>query len=135
LSDTPPVDAPAFTPPKDQADFDRMIGERLARERQKFADYDDLRAKAERLNELEAANRSELEKAQAAIAERDAKLADLPKQVRGQILRFASTASAKGFIDPGGYGARRPRGTQTAPGARAEENSSPPTETGRRHRW
>lgn len=100
MSDTPPVDAPAFTPPKDQADFDRMIGERLARERQKFADYDDLRAKAERLNELEAANRSELEKAQAAIAERDAKLADLPKQVRGQILRFASTASAKGFIDP-----------------------------------
>jgi len=46
-----------------QADLDRTLGERLSRERAKFADYDDLKAKASRLAELEDANASELEKA------------------------------------------------------------------------
>lgn len=47
----PPVeDAPKFT----QKDFDSAIGKRLAEERKKFADVDDLRAKVTKFGEIEA---------------------------------------------------------------------------------
>lgn len=36
----------AYTPPASQADFDRIVEARLARERAKYADYDDLKKKA-----------------------------------------------------------------------------------------
>ena len=58
----PPVDPPAFVPPADQASFDRIIGERVARERAKYADYEDLKAKAAKFDEHEASNQTELEK-------------------------------------------------------------------------
>jgi septal ring factor EnvC (AmiA/AmiB activator) len=48
--------------PATQADLDRIITERLNRERGKFADYDDLKARAERLDEIEQATKSETEK-------------------------------------------------------------------------
>ena len=47
-----------------QADIDRIVGERLARERAKYADYDDMKAKAEKFTEMEEAQKSELQKAQ-----------------------------------------------------------------------
>lgn len=100
MADEPGADAPEFTPITSQDELDRRIGDRLARERSKFADYDDLKAKAEKFDQADAANKSELQKAQDALAERDAKLAELPKTIRGQVLRFASAASAAGFIDP-----------------------------------
>jgi len=46
-----------------QADLDRIIGDRLARERGKFADYDELKAKAAKLDEHEQASKSEVQKA------------------------------------------------------------------------
>lgn len=52
-----------WTPPASQADLDRIISDRVARERAKFADYDDLKAAAGRLAEIEEANKTELEKA------------------------------------------------------------------------
>lgn len=60
----PPADPPA-EPPKTftQADLDKVIEERLARERAKFKDYEAIKAKAAKLDELEGANASELEKA------------------------------------------------------------------------
>lgn len=54
---------PDFTPPASQADLDAIIKERVARERKKFEDYDDLKAKASRLDQIEEANKSEVEKA------------------------------------------------------------------------
>jgi len=45
-----------------QRDLERIIGERLAREREKYSDYEDLKAKAARLDELEEANKSEHQK-------------------------------------------------------------------------
>ena len=64
-----------FKPITSQEDLNRIITERVSRERSKFADYKDVKAKAARLDELEEANRSELEKANAkaaaAEAERD----------------------------------------------------------------
>lgn len=53
---------PTYTPPQSQADLDRIVEQRLARERQKFADYDDLKGKASKYDELEEKNKSELEK-------------------------------------------------------------------------
>lgn len=58
-----------FRPITTQEDLDRVLGDRLKRERAKFADYDELKAKAARLDELEAANKSELEKANERAAE------------------------------------------------------------------
>lgn len=53
---------PTWNPPKDQAEFDRIINERLARERGKYKDYNDLKTKASKFDELDAANKSDLEK-------------------------------------------------------------------------
>lgn len=52
-----------FKPIKSQDELNEALKERLARERSKFADYDDLKAKASKFDELEAANKSEIEKA------------------------------------------------------------------------
>jgi hypothetical protein len=62
-----------FKPITSQDDLNRIITERIARERSKFSDYPDLKAKAEKFDELDAANKSEIEKAteKAAAAERE----------------------------------------------------------------
>lgn len=54
----------------------------------------------EKLRAAEDADKSELQRAQDALAEKEAALAELPQQVRRQVLRFASTATTKGFLDP-----------------------------------
>ena len=45
-----------YTPPASQADFDRIVQTRIERERAKFADYEDLKAAAGRVQDLEKAN-------------------------------------------------------------------------------
>ena len=52
-----------FKPITSQEDLNRVIADRISRERSKFADYEDLQAKAAKLDDIEAANKSELEKA------------------------------------------------------------------------
>lgn len=96
---TPP-EGSTYTPPQTQAELDRIISDRLSRERGKYADYDDLKAKAAKFDEADSASKTELQKLQDALAERDAKIADLPKQARQQAIRFASEASKAGFLDP-----------------------------------
>lgn len=68
-----------FTPPATQEDLNSIIAARLSREREKYAGFDDLKAKAARLDEIEEQGRTELEKALAraeaaekSVAERDA---------------------------------------------------------------
>lgn len=46
-----------------QAEMDAIIGDRLARERQKYADYDSLKEKAGKYDEAQEANKTELQKA------------------------------------------------------------------------
>lgn len=46
-----------------QAEVDAIVGDRLKRDRAKYSDYDDLKAKAAKFDELEEANKSELQKA------------------------------------------------------------------------
>lgn len=97
---TPPEGGTTYSPPATQKDLDRIVGERLAREREKYADYTELKAKADKFDQVEASNKSELQKLQDAVNERDAKLTNLPNEVRGQVLKFARTAQQMGFLDP-----------------------------------
>lgn len=77
----------AFTPPASQADLDALIAEKVA----EFADYDELKGKAAKFDEAEAANKTELQRAQEAAeaAEKRATAAET-KALR------ADVASAKG---------------------------------------
>lgn len=49
-----PADRHAFAPITTQEELDKVIGARLARERDKYADYDDLKAAASKLAAAEA---------------------------------------------------------------------------------
>ncbi len=59
-----------------QAEMDAIIGDRLARERAKYADYAEMKAKAAKFDEAEEASKSELQKA---VEERDALKARIDK--------------------------------------------------------
>lgn len=51
-----------FTPPATQDELNKIISERIARERAKFADYKDLQSKAAKFDEIEQASKSEQER-------------------------------------------------------------------------
>lgn len=65
-----------------QSDLDRIIGERVGRERSKFADYDDLKKKAAAFDEAENKNKTELQKA---LEERDAAITERDKLSASQL--------------------------------------------------
>ena len=46
-----------------QEELDEIVKARIAKERAKYTDYDDLKAKASKFDEIEEANKTELEKA------------------------------------------------------------------------
>lgn len=46
-----------------QAEVDAIVGDRLKRDRAKYADYDTLKEKADKFDQMEEANKSELQKA------------------------------------------------------------------------
>lgn len=66
-------DAPART--YSQAEIDQIVEKRLARVRKQYGDYEDMKAKAARLDEIEAASKSELERLEDANKALEAKLA------------------------------------------------------------
>lgn len=105
-----PTPTPAPTDPAPtltQADVDRIVAERVAREKSKFADYGDLKAKAAKLEEIEAANATELEKAvkaardEATTAERGRSAGILAAaEARAQAAeRFKNPATAVKLLD------------------------------------
>lgn len=60
-----------YTPPATQADLDRIVENRLQRERQKYSDYDQLKAQAEQMQGLVAERdslRSQLETANSELS-------------------------------------------------------------------
>jgi hypothetical protein len=63
-----------FTPPASQEELNRIIGERVTRERAKFSDYSDLKAKAARVDELEGK-----------ASEADAAIAEVPSKVAAEL--------------------------------------------------
>ena len=60
-----------------QEQVDAMIGERLSREREKYADYDAMKEKAEKFDAAEEASKSELQKAQDSAAALQKQLDDM----------------------------------------------------------
>lgn len=94
----PPKDG--YTPPSSQADLDRIIADRLSRERQKFGDYDDLKAKAAKLDQIEQANATDLERATKKAA--DEARAEVQTTANARIVRAEARAlaAAARFRDP-----------------------------------
>jgi hypothetical protein len=83
-----------------QADVDKLIGQRLARETSKYADYDTYRQSHVELEQLKAANASELDK-----AKREAKaegIAEVTTKVNGRLIasEARALASALDFHNP-----------------------------------
>lgn len=92
-----------------QADLNKAVQERLERERRKFADYDELKAKATKWQEIEDANKSEQDKLADKLKAFEQQLADAQSQnarlaeekaqtlLRAEIVAKAAKA---GFTDP-----------------------------------
>lgn len=84
-------EAAEFKAPSSQEELDRIIEARLARERKRFQDYDELKAKSEQLAQIEEANKTEAEKAAERLAAAEKRAAELEaKAVRAEV------AAAKG---------------------------------------
>jgi hypothetical protein len=83
-----------FEPITSQDDLNKVIAQRLERERSKFADYADVKAKAERLDKIEEANKSQTERLQ----EQAAKAFADAENARAELLRY-QVASAHGITD------------------------------------
>lgn len=82
---------PDYTPPASQADLDRIIADRVSRERAKYADYDDVKAKAAEHDKLVDAQKTEAEKAAERLAAAEKRAAELEaKATRAEV------AAAKG---------------------------------------
>ena len=79
---TGPVDK-TFT----QAELDQLIKDRLERERKKYAGFDDLKAKAAKLDALEAAKKTDEEKALARLKELEATIAEKEAAIKKADLR------------------------------------------------
>lgn len=76
----------AFVPPASQEEFDRIVQARLDRERKKYGDYDDLKARAAKLAEIESANQTEAEKVQARLDAAEKRASELEaKALRSEV--------------------------------------------------
>lgn len=78
-----------------QAELDKIVQERVGRERAKFEGYDDLKAKAQKLDEMEEARKSELQKAQERADAAEAQLKKMQHEKDIQAMR-TKVASEKG---------------------------------------
>lgn len=106
---TPPAGPPAPTPPSPaptpaetftQEDVNRIVAERVAREKAKYAGFDDLKDKAAKFDAIQAENATELEKAVAQAVETTR--ADAAKTMQTTLVRaeVKALAAAAQFHDP-----------------------------------
>ena len=70
-----------------QDEVNRMIGERLLREREKYANYDELKAKAEEYDKVQEASKSELQKAEERANQLQAKYDSMVKAEKVRTIR------------------------------------------------
>ena len=75
-----------------QDEVNQMIGERLAREKAKYSNYEELEAKAQKFDEIEEKSKTELQKAQ---EERDAFKAELEGMKKANSIRELREKVAK----------------------------------------
>lgn len=84
-------EAPAWTPPATQADLDRIIADRLSREKAKYANHDELVAKAAEYDKAQEAAKTEAQKLADRLAAAEAKA----QEAEAKAIR-AEVAQAKG---------------------------------------
>lgn len=97
MADADTTDAPPegdAEPKGNLPDDPAVLRAELDKVRKEAAGY---RTKAK---ELEDRDKTELQRLQDTVSERDSTIADLPRIVRQQAIRFASEASKAGFLDP-----------------------------------
>lgn len=70
-----------------QDELNAIVNDRLKRAGEKYKDYDDLKAKAAKLDELEAAGKTELEKANKKVADLQTELDGLKKEKEAAAIR------------------------------------------------
>lgn len=88
--------------PASQDELDRLIQARIKRVESKYADYKDLKTKASKFDELDAASKSELEKEREARTAADARAQAAEERAKSVALRSAviSEATKQGAVDP-----------------------------------
>lgn len=96
----PPTPEPATTFTQDEVD--RIVRERLKRQKDQFADYDAIKERASKFDELEQQQKTELEKAQERAIELEQQAKDASARAQEALLRSAVVAEAarKNVIDP-----------------------------------
>lgn len=89
-----------FVPIDSQEALDKIVQTRLARERSKYADYDDLKAKATKFDETVEANKTDLQKAidRADRAERQLQAAEALATRAGIIAEFQIPADYQDLL-------------------------------------
>jgi Lon protease-like protein len=70
-----------WTPPASQQELNRIIGERVKRAQDKYADYSDLKAKAEEFDKLAQSRMSEVERANERATRAESEVATVPAKV------------------------------------------------------
>ena len=76
-------DSKTFT----QQELDAIVADRLKRERQKYEGFEDFKAKAQKYDELEEANKSELDKAHERVTTLETELNSLKKAEEIRLIR------------------------------------------------
>jgi hypothetical protein len=112
-ADDPPTDPPAdpakndppastFKPVQTQEEFDRMVADRIARERKKYGDYDDLKTKADEYDKLKASQQTEQEKLQARAEQAEKERDDLRNETTSlrATLAIEKAAAKANIVDP-----------------------------------
>jgi hypothetical protein len=89
-----------------QADLDKIIGQRLGREKAKYADFDTYKASHERLQQIEDANKTELERLRERAEKAEAQAAEL--QTKAQVDAWKKEVSeATGVPEAALFGATK----------------------------
>lgn len=130
-----------YTPPASQEDLDKIISDRLARERAKFADYDEVKAKAAAHDEYVASQKTESERlAEELNAEREKNAALARENLRASVAadtgipaalltgddEEALRASAEALIAFRGEQAKTPKGPHVPSEGRSPANTNDP---------
>lgn len=102
----PSLTPAAPEPPSDktfnQEQVDRIVQERLARQKAQFQGYDEFKTKAEQFDEMQQQQMSELEKANKRAADLERELADATAARQESLLRASVVAEAakRNVVDP-----------------------------------
>lgn len=78
-----------------QEEVNKVVQERLGKERAKFEDYDSLKEKAAKFDEMQEASKSELQKAQEKAAKLEAQITSMKKEAEVTAMRL-KVANEKG---------------------------------------